>query len=128
MAAFLFSFGVTLITGAVLKLAAVISSKRVRWVHCLAYGAAMALLSLLVQGVWSWIGSAPPLWLGVLLGMAGHLSIGSWFLRSRLKDRAGAPQGIAAAARVMIIFFALLGVMAGSLFALSAVLRESYLQ
>jgi hypothetical protein len=96
-----------LLPSAALKLAAVISRIRIRWLHCFVFGGAVALASIMGQAatVYLW---QPPLWLAIIGGAAIYMTLGTWFVSTRGMDRAGKPAGRAGGMKVMLVYLSLL--------------------
>ncbi len=99
-----------LLPSATLKLAAVISRIRLRWLHCFAFGGAVALASIAGQAatVYLW---QPPLWLAIIGGAAIYLTLGTWFVGTRGLDRTGKPAGRAGGMKVMLVYLLLFAAM-----------------
>lgn len=91
-----------------LKLAALLSWKKVRWKHCFVFGAAAAILSIAGRAISLSIGHSLPVWLAGIVSCCIYLSAGSWFLSSRGIDKEGRPLGFVGGMKVIIVFLALL--------------------
>ena len=111
-----------LLPSAALKLAAVISRIRLRWLHCFAFGCAVALASISGQAATLYLWQ-PPLWLAIIGGAAIYLTLGTWFVGTRGFDRTGQPAGRAGGMKVMLVYLLLLAAMIIAALAIASLVR-----
>lgn len=109
--------GIVAIYAAFCKIGArILRVSRLSWLHAFQFAGLVGVVTILGRLASSYLGEVPTL-LGVLFGLALHVTLGAWFFSTRALASDGQPLGLAGAAKLtaiafsyLILFVAVLGV------------------